>query len=416
MSAIILSVGLIIFLAYFFTGLFERTRIPDVLMLTIIGIVLGPVSGIVCPTDFGKIGNVMTTIALIVILFEGGINLNIKQIKESLDETAYVAISSFIVTMIIISFASWEIFGLHPLVAIMLGSILGGTSSAVVIPIIKHLKLSDLAYMVLFLESALTDVICIIVAVSIMAAYSTGSVATGKIFGQIISSLVLASAIGVAGGYVWAVIFKKIKGIPNTAITNLAYIFILYGIAEFLGFSGAISSLAFGITLANLKNVPIEKLKKYTRLSLLPAKQISSYERSFFQEIVFLLKIFFFIYLGLSIKFGNLKVIIGGLIITILLFLGRALVVRFFMPKRIPRSDADVMAALIPKGLAAAVLASMPLQQNIPGGEIVQDMSYIVVLYSIVLSALLVTLIERKNKTIVGFYNKLFTVFPKNDE
>ena len=171
--------------------------------------------------------------------------------------------------------------------------------------------------------------------------------------------------------------------------------------------------MAFGITLANLKNVPIEKLKKYTRFSLLPAKEISSYERSFFQEIVFLLKIFFFIYLGLSIKFGNLKVIIGGLIITILLFLGRALVVRFFMPKRIPRNDADVMAALIPKGLAAAVLASMPLQQNIPGGEIVQDMSYIVVLYSIVLSALLVTLIERKNKTIVGFYNKLFTVFPK---
>ncbi|MCD6595920.1 cation:proton antiporter [bacterium] len=416
MSAIILSVGLIIFLAYFFVGLFERTRIPDVLMLTIIGIILGPILGLIHPSDFGRIGNVMTTIALIVILFEGGINLNIKQIKESLDETAYVALSSFIGTMIIISFASWGLFGLEPLVAIMLGAMLGGTSSAVVIPIIKKLKLSDLAYMVLFLESALTDVMCIVVAMSIMSAYSTGSVATGKILGQIISSLILASAIGVAGGYVWAAMIKRIKGIPNTAITNLAYIFILYGLAEFLGFSGAISALAFGITLANLKNVPIEKLKKFTRFSIISAKQISSYKRSFFQEIVFLLKIFFFIYLGLSIKFGKIEIILGGLLITILLFLGRALVVRFFMPKRIPRCDAQVMSVLIPKGLAAAVLASIPLQLKIPGGQIVQDMSYIIVLYSIVFSAGLITLMERKNKTVVKFYNNLFAMFPENDE
>jgi len=414
MTAIILSVGLIIFLAHFFTALFERTRVPDVFMLMILGIVLGPVTGLVCPADFGKFGNVATTIALIVILFEGGINLNIRQLKDSLDETAYVALSSFALTMVLVGLGSWFFFGLEPIVAIMLGAIVGGTSSAVVLPIISKLKLTDLAHMVLFLESAITDVMCIVVAMSLMQAYSSGSVKTGTILGDIIASLLLAAIIGVAGGWVWATLLRRIKKFPNTAMTTLAYIFLLYGISEFLGYSGAISALAFGITLANLKNVPVEQIQRYTRFSMRTSEQISDYERTFFEELVFFLKIFFFIYLGLSIKFGRLDIIAIGFLVTILIFLGRSLVVRFAMPKRITRNDSEFMAILVPKGLAAAVLASIPLQKGIAGGEIVQDSAYMIVLFSIVFSAALVALMERKQKHVSGFYDKLLNVFPES--
>jgi len=413
MSAAIFSVGLVIFLAYFFVGVFKRTRIPDVFLLMLLGILIGPVLGLVQPADFGKIGTIATTVALIVILFEGGINLNIRQVKESLDETAYVALSSFVVSAVLIGFMGCEIFGLPAPVAIMLGTILGGTSSAVVIPIIKKLKLSNLAYMVLFLESALTDVLCIVVTMGILVGYSTGKVSTGAILGQILASLVLASVIGVLGGMLWALMIKKIKGFPVSPVSMLAFVFVLYGVAEFLNYSGAIASLAFGITLANMKDVPLKKIRMQTYFSLFAEEQITEYERSFFEELVFLLKIFFFVYLGISIQFGRWKVILGGLLITVVLFLGRALVIRFAMPKRVTREDAMAMAVLIPKGLAAAVLASIPMQMGVPGGEILRDTAYVVVLFSIGLAALLVSMVERKSRPVYPLFERLFAVFPK---
>jgi NhaP-type Na+/H+ and K+/H+ antiporter len=52
--------------------------------------------------------------------------------------------------------------------------------------------------------------------------------------------------------------------------------------------------------------------------------------------------------------------------------------------------DAAITVTMVPKGLAAAVLASLPLQQGVAGGEVIRDISYMVVLVSITLTALLV--------------------------
>jgi NhaP-type Na+/H+ and K+/H+ antiporter len=52
--------------------------------------------------------------------------------------------------------------------------------------------------------------------------------------------------------------------------------------------------------------------------------------------------------------------------------------------------DAAITITMVPKGLAAAVLASLPLQQGVVGGEVIRDVSYMVVLVSISLTAALV--------------------------
>ncbi|MFO8021982.1 MAG: hypothetical protein R6U65_05920, partial [Perlabentimonas sp.] len=69
---VIVFVGLIVFLSHLFTGIFQRKRIPDVLLLMIVGLVMGPLLGLVSPADFGVAGPVFTTITLVIILFEGG--------------------------------------------------------------------------------------------------------------------------------------------------------------------------------------------------------------------------------------------------------------------------------------------------------------------------------------------------------
>ncbi len=74
-APVIVFVGALIFLAHLFAGIFSRTKIPDVLLLFMIGLFLGPVLGIVTPADFGVVGPVFTTITLVFILFESGTEL-----------------------------------------------------------------------------------------------------------------------------------------------------------------------------------------------------------------------------------------------------------------------------------------------------------------------------------------------------
>src|SRR5262245_36526636 len=76
MAETILFIGLIVFLAHFFVALFRKTKVPDVLWLTLLGLLLGPVTHEVRPESFGQAGSVISTIALVLILFESGMTLD----------------------------------------------------------------------------------------------------------------------------------------------------------------------------------------------------------------------------------------------------------------------------------------------------------------------------------------------------
>ena len=65
-AIIVAVVGGLVFLAHLFSGIFSRTRIPDVLLLIIIGIALGPASGLISPAHLGAVGPVFVNITLIV--------------------------------------------------------------------------------------------------------------------------------------------------------------------------------------------------------------------------------------------------------------------------------------------------------------------------------------------------------------
>ena len=76
--------------------------------------------------------------------------------------------------------------------------------------------------------------------------------------------------------------------------------------------------------------------------------------------------------------------------------------------------DASVIAVMIPRGTAAAVLASIPLQLGLEGGELIQSLVYSVVVISILLTALLLLLLERGYG---GFAERLvFRGYPANEQ
>ncbi|MDY0200498.1 MAG: cation:proton antiporter [Bacteroidales bacterium] len=399
-AGVIVFVGLIVFISHLFTGIFERKRIPDVLLLMLVGLVLGPILGVISPEDFGIAGPMFTTITLVIILFEGGLALRFDTLKNSIKGTTALTTTNFFVTTVIVGLISWLLFGLHPVAGFMLGTILGGTSSAVIIPMVQQLRMNEASKTIVILESAISDVLCIIFALALLETFQVEEVKIGLIVGKIISSFTLAAVMGWLGALVWSILLNRVRTIRNTIFTTPAFVFIIFGIAEMFGFSGAISALAFGITLANIEVFNVSLLKRYIATEPI---SLNETEKVFFSEIVFLLKTFFFIYIGLSIQLQNLWALVLGLLLTIIIFISRVPIVKFSVRKPFATSDLTMISIMVPKGLAAAVLASLPLQQGIEGGEFIRDITYAVILISIIFTSVLIPLVE-KSSTVRSIY------------
>ena len=291
----------------------------------------------------------------------------------------------------------------------MLGCILGGTASAVVIPIVRQMRMSEKPAIMLILEAAIGNVFSIVLALALMQAIKSRHVEFGAILGDIFSSFILATVMGLFGAIFWALILDQVRNIKYSILTTPAFVFIIYGINEWMGFSGAIAALAFGIGLANIDGIYNAWLKKF--IKKVPVN-LNETERSLFSELVLLLKTFFFIYVGISIQLNDWHPIVIGLGISVLLFILRIPAVRFAISKKegIPEKEVVFMSALNPKGLTAAVLATQALIY-IPDMEtamFVRNIVFSVILFSIVINSILIPVID-KEKSLYRFYLRMFS-------
>lgn len=400
-------IGLLIFTAHLFSEIFSRKRIPDVLFLIIIGLLIGPVFHWISPESLGNAGSLFSGITLVTILFESGTQLRFAALKDSFGGALKLTALNFIFSAVAVWLVGWLVLKIDPVISMILGCVLGGTASAVVIPIVRQLRMSEKPAIMLILEAAIGNVFSIVLALALMQAIKSKHLEFGAILGNIFSSFILATVMGLIGAIFWALILDQIRNIKYSILTTPAFVFIIYGINEWMGFSGAIAALAFGIGLANIDTIYNAWLKKF--IKKVPVN-LNETERSLFSELVLLLKTFFFIYVGISIQLKQWQPIVIGLGISVLLFIIRIPAVRFAISKKdnIPDKELAFMSALNPKGLTAAVLATQALIY-IPDLEVamfVRNIVFSVILFTIVINSILIPLIDRE-RGIYRFYGSM---------
>jgi NhaP-type Na+/H+ or K+/H+ antiporter len=225
-----------------------------------------------------------------------------------------------------------------------------------------------------------------------------------KLVGTILSSFIFACVLGAAGGLAWLFVLNHVRQLKNTAFAVFAWIFIIYGVTDILGFSGAIAAMAFGAALTNHERLPLHNLKIFHQREL---GKIEQSDTDFYHEVIFLLKTIFFVYLGLSIKFNAPHMLSWALLAVIVIYTIRTLIVRFVMRASSPGwQESFAQSVMAPKGLAAAVLAAVPAERGIANGALIQDFAYFGVLVSIVMTACLIPL--QRQPAIAGGIQRFF--------
>ncbi|MBC7129725.1 cation:proton antiporter [Candidatus Bathyarchaeota archaeon] len=357
--ALILA-GAIIIIGFLGNYVFERTGIPDMIILIVLGIVIGPISGLVNVDSIINLAPYLSALALVYILFDGGLAMNIYRVFSESPRAAILAVLGYglsvtLSTMLMHYFVIPQV----PIIyAMLFGTILGGSSSIVVVSLASKIKVSERCSTVLSLESAITDILCIVFSIVVIEIILTGTVDLTTIGQLVASRFSTGIVLGLIFGIVWLSIFKRIAKSSYVYILTLAVVLLAYAVSEVLGGSGALCSLLFGIVLGNEREI-YQMFRMEKPLTLMVDEGLRRFE----SEIAFLLRTFFFVYIGLIFTVTELNVVVIGVILSLILLLARLISVRIAtIRSKELAEERSVMGVLMTRGLAAAVLATLPMQ------------------------------------------------------
>ena len=376
---ILLAAGVVIFLGVAGEAFFKKTGIPDVAFLMVLGVIIGPVLGLIQAEAVIAVVPYFAALALIIIMFDGGLNLDIKHVVKTAHFSVTLAILGFILSVVIITLAAHYALGWLWLESILLASIVGGSSSAIVFGLVRNIKISEETKSMLSFESALTDILATIVAFILFEAVRAGTFDLNTLQETIGRAVVVGLVLGFGVGIPWMYVSTKLGNAQHAYMLTLGILFVLFFLANSFGESGALTALVFGLMLGNKSH--LSRVLKFK----LPRIETDDPTHN---QLTFLVRSFFFVFVGLMASFGQIEYIIFGILITVAVYFGRMFVGKVTLTKRFSRLDRAVTNSMIPRGLAAAVLATYPITMGLPNAEAYPQIIFFIILASVIITTI----------------------------
>lgn len=369
-AALLIVLGGIIALGFIGNLFFERTRIPDILLLIGVGFILGPLTGIVPVETVRPFMPAFGTIALTMILFEGGLDLNLQKTLAQAWKALLLAAISFAVSMFVVYYALTVGFNISGRYGWALSAALACTSAPIVIPLIAKMAPTSTMRPLLAVESALSDALAVIVVLALMNLH--GFALSGLTLLQTLGrSLLIGGSVAFIAGILWLWALSRLYSQKYYYLLTLGFVFLIMGGVENFHGSGAIAVLIFGLVMANGQTLigvlspswqqRVSKLFHNGQIELHPRITESH------SEISFLVRTFFFIYLGVIFRWpGNdFRLWLTILLVGIAIIISREIAVQLLgWIARVSARNRMLLRAMLPRGLATAVLTAILVLDN----------------------------------------------------
>ncbi|MFH1011776.1 MAG: cation:proton antiporter [bacterium] len=384
-SALFFVIAAVICLGFAGSWIFRLTRIPDALLLIAAGFGLRALLGV-------EIGFVQTVapyfgaFALLVILFEGGLHLEFEHMVRSWWHALRLLALSFALSFGLVFVVAKFAFGSPDLHAILYAAAVACTSAAIVIPLVRQVHVDPRIRTVLELESSLSDALAILITVLVLNMTTSSGAMIGQLGSAIFSSLTGALLVGIGGGFLWLGILRKLAGQPLTYLMTFAGMLIVYGISETIHSSGALGVFIFGLTLSNGPAIVKQLVPDFKSEPL--TQELGGMDiKGFHAELTFLVRTFFFVFLGMLFSFEDLTpvLLLEGVVVYAVILMARAVAVRWSRPSRPDpetHKSARALFLFIPRGLASAVLATLPASYGVYGTESLVPLTVLIILFT----------------------------------
>jgi NhaP-type Na+/H+ or K+/H+ antiporter len=242
-----------------------RLKVPAIFLLILLGIVSGPVLHLIVPDRlFGNLLFPFTSLAVALILFEGGLNLRIADLKQAGAAVRGLICVGAIVTWLAGALSGCLLLGLDFPVALLLGAVLVVTGPTVIVPLLRQVPLTSRLAAILRWEGILIDPLGAMLAVLVFEArFADGMHEAIKLaFLGAGKTILLGGSIGLLGAGLIVFLIKRCYipdylQIPFT-LTVIVSVYTMTNLLQ--AESGLLAVTILGIGLANQKMVDVRHI------------------------------------------------------------------------------------------------------------------------------------------------------------
>jgi cell volume regulation protein A len=340
--------------------------LPSLLIYLLIGVLLGEGGPFAIPFDDAQLAHALGFGALAIILAEGGLTTDWRQMRSSIRLGVSLATLGVAVSVAVVAVGAHYLLGLPWELAVLLGAVCSPTDAAAVFSVLRVVPLPKRLTGALEAESGLNDAPTVVL-VGIISTGAIGGASLFEVAGTIVFELVAGGLIGAGCGIAGAWLMRRVA-LPSTGLYPIAVMclaFTAYGAAAAVHASGFAAIYVAALILGN---------------SELPHRVAT---RSFAEGVAWLAQIGLFVMLGLLLSPGRIDLdtvvdaLVTGLVLT---FVARPLsVFTSSLVQRMGTRDLVFISWAGLRGAVPVVLATIPLAEGVAGADHLFDIVFVMV-------------------------------------
>ncbi|RIV77532.1 cation:proton antiporter [Pelagerythrobacter aerophilus] len=368
-----------------------RTGWPAIVLMLAAGFLAGPILDLFDPeAAFGELLEPMVAIGVALILFEGGLNLDLRELRHAGDGVWRLVLFGVPIGWLLGSLAGYYVAGLVWPVAILFGGILVVTGPTVVLPLLRQSKIQPRPAATLKWEAIVNDplgALCAVIAYEYFRLTAAAPDATlFEVVPPMIIAVLLAGGIGYAAARVVAWTFPR-GLVPEylkapVLLTLVIGVFVLSNAIEHE--AGLMAVTVMGVALANMNVTSLRSIHHFK------------------ENIALILVSGIFIVLSASLDYQELSYLNWrfGLFLLALLFLVRPLTILIsLLFSSVPWNERLLLAWIAPRGIVMVAISGLfALRLSELGyadGEVLIGLSFAVVVVTIVAHGFTIDLVAR---------------------
>ena len=360
-------------------------KVPSIVFLLVFGIALGRNGlDLLHPQQLGSGLEVIVALAVAIILFEGGLNLSLQELRQVSGSLRNLVTLGALVTWIGGSLAAHYLSEFPWTLSFLYGSLVVVTGPTVVGPLIKQVQVEKSVATILEGEGVLIDpvgaILAVVVLETIFDTNATVEIDVLEIAGGLLLRLGIGLGIGLLGGWLLSTFLKRAQFLTNevSSLVVLAGVWGIFGGSQLtMAESGLMATVATGMFL-NSSDLPDERLL-----------------RQFKEKLTILCVSVLFILLAADLSLKSLLALgwgSVGTVLTLMLVIRPLSVLLCTWKSGLSWQQKCFIAWISPRGIVSASVASLfailLTQEGISGGDAIKALVFLTIIMTVFLQGL----------------------------
>ncbi len=370
-------------------GLSRHVRIPGVVLLLAVGVAFGPdFVDVIRPHALGPALPAIIGFAVAVILFEGGLNLEIRKLRWQKKPIRRLVLRGAVITACGGALACWALLGWDLRLCALFGTLVIVTGPTVITPLVRRIGLKQSLATILEAEGVFIDAIgATIAVVALQVAIAPSGEALGAAAIGVITRLGGGVAVGATGGLLLELLLRRPHVVPRGLenILALAMAMLLYQLSDALvSESGIAAAIAAGLVVGNGRSHALREIAEFK------------------EQLTVLLIATLFVLLAADTRIADVLALGpgGAFTVTALMFVVRPLTVfASTAGSELHLRDKLFLCWLAPRGIVAAAVASLFAAEldhaQIAGGVELRALVFLVIAVTVTVQGLSGGLVAR---------------------